>query len=218
MKLGIIGSSGGSALIAAVECLKTSGLPIELVIVTDRACGMEAWAKSKEIAHKRIEYSNAEQFSKDALSYFQESGCLSVLMFYTRKVTYPLISRIDIWNIHPALLPSFRGLHGVKDATEAGVRIFGATLHKVDDGLDTGPIKAQVASAIGGETLPAQAQRLSYLHKILLFLIWYEILSDTYATAKIYGWSPGDILASPGIASSILDRHFREFLENTPTA
>ncbi len=50
-----------------------------------------------------------------------------------------------IVNTHPALLPSFPGAHGVRDALAYGVRVTGATLHVVDSGVDTGPIVAQVA-------------------------------------------------------------------------
>ena len=48
-------------------------------------------------------------------------------------------------NTHPALLPSFPGAHGVRDALAHGVRVTGATFHLVDAGVDTGPIVAQVA-------------------------------------------------------------------------
>jgi len=48
-------------------------------------------------------------------------------------------------NTHPALLPSFPGAHGVRDALAYGVKVTGATVHVVDDGVDTGPIIAQVA-------------------------------------------------------------------------
>lgn len=51
-------------------------------------------------------------------------------------------------NTHPALLPSFPGAHGVRDALTYGVRVTGATLHVVDAGVDTGPIIAQVAVAV----------------------------------------------------------------------
>lgn len=53
-----------------------------------------------------------------------------------------------IINSHPALLPSFAGAHGVRDALDYGVRITGTTVHVVDDGVDTGPIIAQRAVAV----------------------------------------------------------------------
>lgn len=51
-------------------------------------------------------------------------------------------------NTHPALLPSFPGAHGVRDALAYGVRVTGCTLHVVDAGVDTGPIVAQAAVAV----------------------------------------------------------------------
>ncbi|WP_069387542.1 phosphoribosylglycinamide formyltransferase [Cellulosimicrobium cellulans] len=48
-------------------------------------------------------------------------------------------------NTHPALLPSFPGAHGVRDALAYGVKVSGCTVHVVDDGVDTGPIIAQTA-------------------------------------------------------------------------
>ncbi|AWK11024.1 phosphoribosylglycinamide formyltransferase [Streptomyces spongiicola] len=54
-------------------------------------------------------------------------------------------------NTHPALLPSFPGAHGVRDALAYGVKVTGCTVHFVDDGVDTGPIIAQGVVAVRGE-------------------------------------------------------------------
>lgn len=51
--------------------------------------------------------------------------------------------RNRILNIHPALLPAFRGAHAVRDALRAGVTVTGVTVHLVDEGVDTGPIVLQ---------------------------------------------------------------------------
>lgn len=51
-------------------------------------------------------------------------------------------------NTHPALLPSFPGAHGVRDALAHGVKITGCTVHQTDAGVDTGPILAQAAVEI----------------------------------------------------------------------
>jgi phosphoribosylglycinamide formyltransferase-1 len=53
-----------------------------------------------------------------------------------------------IVNTHPALLPSFPGAHGVRDALAYGVKVTGCTVHLVDDGVDTGPVLAQAAVSI----------------------------------------------------------------------
>ena len=56
-----------------------------------------------------------------------------------------------IINTHPALLPSFPGAHGVRDALAHGVRVTGGTIHLVDSGVDTGPIITQFAVSVGDE-------------------------------------------------------------------
>ena len=60
----------------------------------------------------------------------------------------PSLSRFRILNTHPALLPSFPGAHGVRDALAHGVRVTGATLFEVDAGVDTGRILAQRAVGV----------------------------------------------------------------------
>jgi phosphoribosylglycinamide formyltransferase-1 len=72
---------------------------------------------------------------------------LIVLAGFMRIVGKPLITAFPnrIMNIHPALLPSFPGLHGQKQAVDYGVKISGCTVHFVDKGMDTGPIIIQAA-------------------------------------------------------------------------
>jgi folate-dependent phosphoribosylglycinamide formyltransferase PurN len=55
-----------------------------------------------------------------------------------------VVSRFRIVNTHPALLPEFPGAHAVRDALAAGVATTGVTVHWVDEGVDTGPVIAQV--------------------------------------------------------------------------
>ncbi len=68
--------------------------------------------------------------------------CLAGYMRYIGKV---LLDNYEgkMINIHPALLPSFKGAHGIKDAFEFGVKVFGVTVHYVDSGVDSGKIIMQ---------------------------------------------------------------------------
>ncbi len=66
-----------------------------------------------------------------------------------------------IVNIHPSLLPSFPGKHGIEDAWRRGVKITGVTVHLVDEGVDTGPILAQQGLKIRpGESLESLEERI----------------------------------------------------------
>jgi phosphoribosylglycinamide formyltransferase 1 len=95
---------------------------------------------------------------------------LVVLAGFMRIIGKPLINAFPnrIMNIHPALLPSFPGLHGQKQALDYGVKISGCTVHFVDEGMDTGPIIIQAAVPVyhhdTEETLSERILKLE--HKI----------------------------------------------------
>jgi phosphoribosylglycinamide formyltransferase 1 len=89
-----------------------------------------------------------------------EIVCLAGFM---RLLTPWLVSRWSehMLNIHPALLPAFRGLHTHERALEAGVKIHGATVHFVVPEVDSGPIVAQAAvPVLGGDTPDTLAARV----------------------------------------------------------
>ncbi|MEG1700656.1 MAG: phosphoribosylglycinamide formyltransferase [Alistipes sp.] len=77
---------------------------------------------------------------------------LVCLAGYMRIVGEVLLTAYDgrIINIHPALLPAFKGAHAIRDAFDFGVKVFGVTIHEVDDSLDGGRIIAQRAVAYDG--------------------------------------------------------------------
>ena len=64
---------------------------------------------------------------------------------FMKLVSQAFLDRFPMVNTHPALLPSFPGMHGARDALEHGVKVTGCTLFLVDAGVDTGPIVAQAA-------------------------------------------------------------------------
>jgi phosphoribosylglycinamide formyltransferase 1 len=69
---------------------------------------------------------------------------LVVLAGFMRVLAPSVVGRFRIVNTHPALLPAFPGAHAIRDALAAGVRTTGVTVHWVDEGVDTGPVIAQV--------------------------------------------------------------------------
>lgn len=213
IRLGIIGSSGGSALESANACLQSAGKHIEWIVVTDRECGLEAWAYKNAKSIYRVNYQNAENFSEESNKIFQNEGCEDILLFYTRRVAAPLIYQKRVSNIHPALLPAFRGLNGVKDALSAGVRLIGSTLHNVDADLDTGKIIAQVAAPLPHQMTLKEAERISYLQKVWLTLVWFDRLESPHALVDMAAARSAVIVASPGITDEGLRKSYIEFLD-----
>jgi phosphoribosylglycinamide formyltransferase 1 len=219
LRLGVIGSSGGSALSAADECLKSAGKDIDWIVVTDRSCGLENWAHKQHYDHLRIPYTSADDFSCQANDFFVKKNCNHILLFYTRRVAAPLIEHLKVCNIHPALLPSFRGLHGVRDAIIAGTRVFGSTLHDVDFGLDTGKILAQVAAPLPAHLSSEVAEHLAYLQKVWLTLFWYDsIYPSAFDAPSMDSCGPGVVIACPGLSDTKLrDTYSQWLLKNGET-
>jgi phosphoribosylglycinamide formyltransferase-1 len=151
IKLGIMASGRGSNLQSIIDNIKNGKLSAEIaVVISDNpeAYALER-AKKEDIKTvicepksfpKRMDYENA------LVNYMKENKVdLVVLAGYMRIVKPPLIEAFPhrIINIHPALLPSFPGLHGQKQAVDYGVKISGCTVHFIDNGVDTGPIILQ---------------------------------------------------------------------------
>lgn len=105
-----------------------------------------------------------------------------VLAGYMRIVKTPFLEAFPrrIINLHPSLLPSFKGLHAIQQAYEYGVRITGCTVHYVTGELDGGPIIAQEAVRVEpDDTLPALEARVHAAeHRLLPAVIRELSISD----------------------------------------
>jgi phosphoribosylglycinamide formyltransferase-1 len=94
-----------------------------------------------------------------------------VLAGYMQILTPAFLGRFEgrVLNVHPSLLPSFPGAHAVDDALAHGVKVTGATVHFVDEGVDTGAIVLQEAVPVHeGETPEALHERIKQVEHRLL--------------------------------------------------
>lgn len=176
LKIGVLASGRGSnfqAIIDAIEAGKLNAKIEILIVDVPNAYAIER-AKRHRIPYLYInpkEFPTKEAFYEKIRDELLERGVeLVVLAGFMRIVKKPLLDAFPnrIMNIHPALLPSFPGLHGQKQAVDYGVRISGCTVHFVDEGVDTGPIIIQAAVPVHPddteETLSERILRLE--HKI----------------------------------------------------
>jgi len=138
-------SGGGSNLRALVGASRRGALGGEVALVfADRACHALNWAAEQGIDTALVP-GGADHTLADALAGARPD--LVVLAGYMRLVGPRVLAAFDgrILNTHPSLLPAFPGARAVRDALAAGVRVTGATIHRVDATLDGGPILAQAA-------------------------------------------------------------------------
>jgi phosphoribosylglycinamide formyltransferase-1 len=176
LKIGVLASGRGSNFQAIIDEIEAGKIPakIEILIVDNPNAYSIERAKKHGISYLYInprDFPSKEVFYEKIRDELIARGVeLVILAGFMRIVKKPLVDAFQnrIMNIHPALLPSFPGLHGQKQAVDYGVRISGCTVHFVDEGVDTGPIIIQAAVPVHPEdteeTLSERILRLE--HKI----------------------------------------------------
>ena len=152
-KIGVVVSGRGSNLQSIIDHIAEGKLNVEIaVVVSDHreAFALERAAKAgiPTAVVERKGCKDKAEFEDKIDAALREAGAeVVVLAGFMRILTGHFISRWEnkIINIHPALLPSFKGVDAQGQAVDYGVKIAGCTVHFVDEGTDTGPIILQKA-------------------------------------------------------------------------
>jgi len=152
-RLVVLASGGGSNLAALLAAHDDAGYGARVVgVVSDRSdAGALELARGAGVASVVVAPADFEDRAAwnlgiaEAVAVFRPDWV--VLAGFMRILAPSFVERFAgrILNTHPALLPSFPGGHGVRDALAYGVKVTGCTVHVVDAGVDTGPIVAQAA-------------------------------------------------------------------------
>ena len=156
IKLGVLISGSGTNLQALIDRIEDGSLDatIELVVSSRssayglkraEAAGIQTLTLSKELYADPLVADRviAAALKKADVDYVIMAG-------YMRMVHAPILDAYPnrVVNLHPALLPSFKGAHAIDDAYNYGVKVTGITVHFADDKYDCGPIIAQRALAV----------------------------------------------------------------------
>ncbi|MGI5824900.1 MAG: phosphoribosylglycinamide formyltransferase [Bacillota bacterium] len=151
IKLAVLASGSGTNLQAIIDDVKTGYIPAEIkVVISDKADAYaltrarEAGIKTEVVLPKN--YENREAFDAELVKILKAHDVEYIaLAGYMRLLSKVFLDAFPdhVVNIHPALLPSFPGIHGQRDAVEYGVKVSGCTVHFVDENMDHGPIIAQ---------------------------------------------------------------------------
>ena len=152
LKIGVLLSGSGTNLQAIIDAA-AEGLPVEIVHVVssrpdafgiERAhrAGIPVTVLDRDVYAGPVE---ADRRIAETLRYAHAEYV--VMAGYMRKVTPVLLDAFPdrVLNLHPALLPSFKGAHAIQDAFDAGVKVTGITVHFANEDYDKGPIVAQRA-------------------------------------------------------------------------
>lgn len=151
LRLGVLASGRGSNLQAIMDAAATGKIEAQVAVVISDNEGAFALERARRagIPAEFVDpeaFSSKEEYEKAIVALLQRYGTgLVCLAGYMRMVGKVMLDAFwnKIINIHPALLPSFPGLHGQEQAWKHGVKYSGCTVHFVDEGMDTGPIIIQ---------------------------------------------------------------------------
>lgn len=157
MNFAVLASGNGTNLQAIIKALKTKQIKATLKVVLSDKAGAFALERARRVnipvvVHQDPKlFATREAFDQAVLDLLRKENVDFVVLAGFMRILSPLFIeayRDKIMNVHPSLLPAFKGAHAIKDAFDFGVKVTGVTVHLVDEEIDHGPIIAQAAVEI----------------------------------------------------------------------
>ncbi len=160
MRVGVLASGAGTNLQALLDTVH--GNEVEIVAVASDKADAPALDRARSAGVQTAVFARGDygdRVERDAAmaDWLEELGVeLVVSAGYTQLLDPAFLKRFPdrVVNVHPALLPAFPGLDVIRQAVDYGVKVFGVTVHLVDEGVDTGSVILQAAIEIQGATDP----------------------------------------------------------------
>lgn len=176
LKIAVLASGRGTNLQSIIDSVEQGKIETEIALVISDAENAYALERAKKHNIKTLfidpkKFKKREEFDREVVKNLREGGVeLVCLAGFMRLVSPYFVKEYKnrILNIHPALLPSFPGTQGQRDALNYGVKISGCTVHFVDEECDRGPIIIQSAVPVeeGDNEDSLAARILEQEHKI----------------------------------------------------
>ena len=167
-RLAVFASGRGSNFEAIVSACESGRLCAEVVLLVCDRPDAEVVARAEAhhvpcFAFSPKDYAAKADYEREIVSRLQQSGVeLICLAGYMRLLSEVMLNAYEgrIINIHPSLLPAFKGAHAIEQAMAYGVKVYGITIHYVDASMDGGRIIAQQAIPYEGSDITELETRL----------------------------------------------------------
>jgi phosphoribosylglycinamide formyltransferase-1 len=165
----VLVSGSGTNLQSLLDAAASPGYPARIAVVVSNVPGVRALERAalagvptRVLPHQG--YPERAAYDRALVEVITPFGCSIACLAGFMRLVGPTFLRAfpgGVLNVHPALLPSFPGLHAHRQALEHGVKVTGCTVHLVDEGTDTGPIVAQAAlPVLDGDTEQSLQKRI----------------------------------------------------------
>ena len=188
MRLVVLVSGTGTNLQALLDACADPAYGAEVVAVGADRDGIEGLTRAERAGVPTFVCRVRDHESREAWdralaeTVAEHRPDLVVSAGFMKLVGPPLLSLAPMVNTHPALCPAFPGMHGAADALAYGVKVTGATLFVVDEGVDTGPIVAQVPVPVADDdTAETLHERIKVAERTMLV--------DSIGRMAREGWS-----------------------------
>jgi phosphoribosylglycinamide formyltransferase 1 len=164
LPIAVLVSGAGTNLQALLDTVH--GREAEVVAVASSVAGAPALARAAardvpSAVFARSEYPDRATRDEALGDWIEERRArLVVGAGYMELLGSPFLARFPaaVINVHPSLLPAFPGLHAIEQALDYGVKVFGVTVHFIDEGVDTGPVILQRAIELPGLRDPEEVR------------------------------------------------------------
>lgn len=171
-KIAIFASGTGSNFDAIVEAIEAGKIPatVELMVCDKVGAKVIDKAKAKNIetlVFTAKEFASKAEYEAMLVNALKEKGVEWLILAGFMRLLGPTLLEAyphKIINIHPSLLPKYKGIDAVERAVEAGDREIGVSIHYVDEGMDTGELIAQESISLTGEERLDEVKTM--IHKV----------------------------------------------------
>ena len=163
MNFAVLASGNGSNLQAIIDAHKKGRIRGELRLVISDKADARALARARKAGVKEVvcvdpkDFASREAFDAALVAILKKEKIGLVVLAGFMRILSPVFIqafRHKIINVHPALLPAFKGAHAIKDALTYGVKVTGVSVHFVDEDVDHGAIIAQQALDVKPQDTP----------------------------------------------------------------
>ncbi len=189
MNFAVFASGNGSNLQAIIDALGQGAIKGSLGLVLSDKADAYALTRARQAGVEHVvfldprDFASRTAFDAAVVEILKERQIELVVLAGFMRILSPVLVRAyagRIINIHPALLPAFKGAHAVRDALAAGVATTGVTVHFVDEEVDHGPVIAQVSvPVLEGDTLASLAARIHAAEHVLYPDVINRVLQGT---------------------------------------
>ena len=185
-RLAVFASGRGSNFEAIVSACESGRINAEVVLLVCDRPGAEVISRAKAhrvkcFAFSTKDYPAKADYESEIIGLLEQNGVeLICLAGYMRLLSEVLLNRYEgrIINIHPSLLPAFKGAHAIEQAFEYGVKIYGVTIHYVDATMDGGRIIAQQAIPYEGRDIAELEMMLHALEHELYINVINKLIAE----------------------------------------